>query len=452
MRIYKYLTAAAFVMSLALPIASRAQESSINTYSPYTMYGLGNLNRSPISAFAGMGGASIGFRNGRQEAGQLDVLDQRLNVANPASLSALPKESFIFDVGLAGSNVYMRQRSADGLLRTSFNTFNFNNITIAFPIIPKLGFAFNVAPYSEVGYNIHTDDESYLGDLGVVRYFYEGGGDVTEAKASIGWEPFKNFSVGAEMNYMWGNIDRRYQASILPYTGTGTYNEISAYTNEQVARVFGAFGMQYTPIDKAKTRVTLGATYRLGGQLRSNIKDYIPSNNIYGDDVRFNEFVSPMYMPQKIGVGVYFHRPQWAFGADYVFEDWGAKNAYDEANDVRYVNTNTLKTGVKYTPNRLDNRGRIVSFFNRMTYKAGFRTGNNYLEFKGLPMNERAVTFGVDIPFKADKISSLSLGFEYGERGTMKQGLVKENYFKINAGILLFGGDHDYWFRQHQYN
>ncbi len=449
MRIFKYLTAAALTISLALPIASRAQESSINTYSPYTMYGLGNLNRSPFSAFAGMGGASIGFRNG----GQFDMMgDIRLNISNPASLSAVPKGSFIFDVGLTGSNIYMRQQSAEGMLRTSFNTFNFNNISIAFPLTAKLGFAFSVAPYSEVGYKIHTDDKSYLADLGIVRYFYDGEGDITEAKAAVGWEPFKNFAIGAEVNYLWGNINRSYRASIVPYTGSGTYNDVSASTSENVARVFGALGVQYTPIDKPKTRLTVGATYRLGGQLRSDVSDYIPSNNIYGDVIRHNEFTSPTYMAQKIGLGVYFHRSKWAVGADYIFEDWGAKNAYDEANDVRYVNTNTLKAGIKYTPDRYDIRGKFGSFFNRMTYKAGLRTGNNYLEFNGIPMNERAVTIGVDIPFKATNVSMLSIGLEYGERGTMKQGLVKENYFKINAGIMLFGRDYDYWFDKYKYN
>ncbi len=135
MRIYKYLTGAAILSSLTLlPLASTAQESSLNSYSPYTMYGLGDLNRSPISAFAGMGGASIGFRNGGFDTtGEI-----KLNVSNPASLSGLAPRSFIFDVGMAGKNVYLRQQNRTaGLLRTSYNTFNFNNISFALPPYPR---------------------------------------------------------------------------------------------------------------------------------------------------------------------------------------------------------------------------------------------------------------------------------------------------------------------------
>ncbi|MDR2894673.1 MAG: hypothetical protein LBU97_04350 [Alistipes sp.] len=458
MRILTDLVAAILVWGLAaLPTISRAQESSLGTYSPYTMYGLGNLNRSPISGFVGMGGASIGFRNVFADesgnGGFETTADLRLNVANPASLSAIPKRTFTFDVGLAGSNVYLMQRNPTlGTLRTSFNTFNFNNITIALPIAGKLGLALSVAPYSEVGYKVHTDDESYLADLGVVRYFYDGQGAVNEAKAALGWEPFRGVSLGAEINYLWGNIDRTYQATILPYTGSGQYNTISATTNEHVSRAFGAFGLQITPVSSTKTRLTLGATYRLGGTLNSDVTDFIPSGNIYDDVIRLDEFTSPTRMPQKIGAGFYFHRLRWAVGADYVFEDWSRGNPYDAKNSVRYVDANTLKIGARYTPDRYDIRSRTGSFFNRVTYKAGVRTGGSYLEFRGEPMRERAVTLGLDIPFRAANVSTVSLGLEYGERGTLRQNLVKERYFKVNVGIMLFGRDYDYWFEKYKYN
>jgi hypothetical protein len=226
---------------------------------------------------------------------------------------------------------------------------------------------------------------------------------------------------------------------------------VKASTKEWVSRAFGAFGAQYTPIDKLKTRLTFGATYRLGGKLNSDITDFIPSGNVYEDVIRLDEYTSPVYMPQKIGAGFFFHRPKWAVGADYVFEDWGAHNGYAFSN-AKYVNTNVLKFGAKYTPDRFDIRGRFASFFNRMTYKAGFRTGNNYLEYMGLPLNERAVSFGVDIPFKADNVSTLSLAFEYGTRGTLQKSLVKEDYFKISVGIMFFGRDYDYWFEKYRYN
>jgi hypothetical protein len=461
MRKFKYTVAATLIVGLGLPLTSKAQESSLNTYSPYTMYGLGNLNRSSISSFVGMGGASIGFRNvwndGSPRGGMDGPGELRINVSNPASLSGLPQRSFTFDFGMAGANVYMSQRLAgEGMVRSSFNTFNFNNMTMAFPLAGNLGFAFTVSPYSEVGYRMHTDDKNYLADVGVVREYHDGQGEINEAKAAVGWEVLRGLSIGAEINYLWGNIDRTYRQQILPHTGSGTYTEISANTNMRVGRLFGAFGLQYTPFSSERNRLTLGATYRMGGALNAAVLDHIPSGNIYGDDVRYHEFRSATHMPQRIGVGAYYHRLRWTVGVDYIFEDWAANNAGDPyinaENEVRYVNTNTMKLGLSYTPNRYDLRGKFGSFFNRVTYKAGLRAGNNYLEFKGRPMPERAVTLGLDIPFKTLTVSTLSVGLEYGERGTMQQGLVKERYFRVNVGVMLFGRDYDYWFEKYKYN
>ncbi len=449
MRINKCLSRALLSLILIAPCVTRAQESSINTFSPYTMYGLGNIGGGANTAFAGMGGASIGFRNGGFDT----AAETRLNLSNPAAMSAIAPRTFVFDVGLAGSNVYLMERSAEnGTLRSSFNTFNINNITIAFPLAKRLGMAFNISPFSQVGYRVQLDDLSHGADPGVVRYFYDGQGDVNEAKASVGWEPFKGLSVGAEAIYMWGNIDRTYRAEINAYTGTGAYNDVNASTNEKVSRAFGAFGLQYTPLDKPKARLTIGATYRMSGKLNSKVTDHIPSNNIYGDDVRLEEFRSPLRMPQMIGAGVYFHKLKWAVGADYVYQDWGSKNNFELSPGIGYANTNAYKLGVQYTPNRFDIRGRFASFWNRVTYKAGVRYNDHYIMFGGRKLNEKAVSIGLDIPFQAMSVSMVSVGLEYGERGALRQGLVKERFFKINVGVMLFGRDYDYWFEKYKYN
>jgi hypothetical protein len=44
--------------------------------------------------------------------------------------------------------------------------------------------------------------------------------------------------------------------------------------------------------------------------------------------------------------------------------------------------------------------------------------------------------------------SSMNLGIEYGSRGTTSNGLIKEDYFSINIGLLF----NDKWFRKTLYN
>ena len=54
------------------------QSSSLNTYSPYTFYGIGDIHEEGIAVTRAMGGASIGFRN-----------PFYVNVTNPASYSSV---------------------------------------------------------------------------------------------------------------------------------------------------------------------------------------------------------------------------------------------------------------------------------------------------------------------------------------------------------------------------
>jgi hypothetical protein len=431
-----------FLLLAVLPaVGVSAQESSLNTYSPYTFYGLGNLNYTGSTIFSAMGGTSIGYRS---------EYELKVNTTNPASLSGLPKKSFFFDIGMSGMGVYLRQNDR----KSSYNTFNISNITMAFPLAKKLAMSLNVAPYSSVGYRVQREetDSDVLADLGAVTYYYTGEGDISEAKASVGWEPFKGVSVGAEFIYLWGNIDRNYQVNIRPYTGSGSYNGgangFTGVTNEKVSRVFGAFGVQYTAIKKEKLLLTFGATYRLGGKLNSEVTDYIPSGNIYNDIVRLDTLPSLTYIPQTIGVGVFLQRPRYSIGVDYVYQDWGRTNKYDAENDVAYIDTHTFKVGAQYTPDRYD----IRNFFKRNTYRVGFRYNDYYLQMKGRKMNERAVTFGVEIPFKMMTVSSVNVGVELGERGTLQHDLIRERYWKINVGVMLFGRDYDYWFEKYKYN
>lgn len=450
MRIRKSFACALLAAATTLPLAVSAQNSSLNGYSPYTLYGLGNLNFTGSTSFSAMGGASIGYRN--------ESFDLKVNTTNPASLSSLPQKTFFFDIGFTGSNVYLSQKDAaeNNLLRkSSFNTFNISNVTVGLPLAKRLGLAVNVAPFSSIGYRIQKEetDEDIHADLGSVIYTYAGEGNITEGKIGVGWEPLKGLSLGAEFIYLWGNIDRTYNAYVIPYTGSGTYRSMSADTNEKVSRILGGFGVQYTPITKDKTRLTVGATYRLGSALNSNITDYIfPNDNIYGDTVRYTTHTSATHLPQTIGIGVYFHRPKYALAVDYVFQDWATNNEYDPVNNVGYTNTHTFKIGAQYTPERYDLRGKPSSFFRRITYRTGFRYNDYYLVFDGHKMSEKAVTFGIDVPFKTMGVSAINLGVEFGERGTLQHNLIRERYFKINVGLLLFGRDHDYWFEKYKYN
>ena len=82
-----------------IPLATYGQNSSLNTFSPYTFYGIGDFATQGPGYIRSMGGAGIGFRN-----------SLKINYMNPASYSILRQKTFLFNVEMEGVNTYSKTR------------------------------------------------------------------------------------------------------------------------------------------------------------------------------------------------------------------------------------------------------------------------------------------------------------------------------------------------------
>jgi hypothetical protein len=60
------------------------------------------------------------------------------------------------------------------------------------------------------------------------------------------------------------------------------------------------------------------------------------------------------------------------------------------------------------------------------------------------------ITFGVSLPLSAYwGVSSVNLGLTYGQRGSIGNGLIQENYVKIDFGFSI---QDITWFTRNKYN
>lgn len=421
---------------LALPTLVKAQNSSINTFSPYTLFGIGDMATPGTAYIRSMGGAGVAYRN-----------PMMINYLNPASASAVQRQSFLFNVGLEGANYYLKSNTA----KSSFNTFNVRDVAVQFPIAKRLGFIFSMTPLSEVGYRMERSetDEDIIANLGDVKYKYLGEGNVTQFRAGIGMEIVKNVSLGVEAVYLHGNIDRTSSQVITPITTSQTFSSMNIYNNDNISRMFVNFGLQYNAISSAKHLLTVGATYQLGGNLNADRVRTIQGS--YGDTISSKSTAKDIIMPSVLNVGLSYTNYKFNVNADYTFQNWGTQNTKGVASNptdyvVGYTNTNSVKVGAQYTPNRQD----IRRFYNRLTYRAGVRYNDYYLTFNGKKINEKAVSVGIGIPVKFMGTSNINIGAEYGQRGNTRNGLIKENFFKFSVGFSLFG--EDYWFVKQKYD
>lgn len=422
-----------------LPFAGRAQENTLNSYSPYTFYGIGELHSQGPAFLRSMGGASVGFRSGYV-----------INYTNPASYSAISRQSFLFNFGMEGQNVYEKQNSSitGKVARSEYNSFNVRDIAVQMPLYRKIGFGVSVTPLSSVGYraqSIETDPD-IVADLGQVKYLYEGDGGLTQVKAGVGIEVVKNLSLGAEFIYYWGNIERNFETSVYSVTGDGTYNKTSASDKEVISRVNVGFGLQYNIFNDDNHILTVGATYQPSMKLRAEMTRLIEGNNVASDTVVFAESRTRLALPDAMTVGVTYQRRKYVIGADYTYRNWGDKNDYKLSNNAKYINTNAVNVGGQYTPNR----GDVRKYLNRISYRIGYKYSDYYVQFGGRKLKEQAITCGFGLPLKMSGASAIDIGFEYGVRGTTRDHLVRDTYFKFSVGLSLFG--EDFWFMKRKYD
>lgn len=449
MRVKKIIVKWVVMAAVALPCGIWAQTSSINAFSPYSMYGIGELQTQGALPTRSMGGAGLGMRS-----------SSRVNLLNPAAYSATAPKTFLFDFGVEGQNFYNRQQRDGQTLRTSYNTFNFHDIALQLPITRGLGLGFSLTPYSSVGYRVAgtIEDDEIWGNIGRVQQLYSGEGDITEVKLGLGWEIFKNFSIGVAAQYYWGEIDRSFTTTVVNnVVGAGSFTAAIGKETYGVSRFKGQVGLQWNIINDPRRRVfTLGATYDIGGDVRPDITRTVYSGNIFGTTVLEQSPHLKLVLPHQVAAGLYYQTSRIQIGADYVYQDWGSGNkGYREQAasgfEVAYRNTSTVKVGIEWTPNRLDVR-RLLK---RWSYRAGFRYGNYNQTFGGKTLTQYAITAGIGIPLKIMGASHIDLGVEYGRRGGPSQindrvGLVKQQYFKFAVGISMFG--EDYWFVRPKYD
>lgn len=448
------LVVAAAVM---LPYAVSAQTSSINAFSPYTMYGIGEINTPGTLPMRSMGGAGVAMRS-----------TGTVNLLNPAAYSAMPQKSFLFNFGLEGQNYYNSQK-VDGMSKsTAYNTFNFHDIAFQMPIAKKIGLGFSLTPYSSVGYRTnYTQDykptDPVWGNVGRIKYQYQGEGDVTEVKVGLGWEVFKNFSIGIAAQYYWGDIDRSFVMTPTAITGDGTFSSTVGSDNYSISSIKGQIGVQWNAIANQRRALTFGATYDFGGDLNPDVTKRIYIGDLYNSTVKGDTTHLALALPRQLSVGAFYQTAKWMIGLDYVYQNWkggnkntentGVSGADKHSFKVAYTNTSTVKFGVEYMPNRYD----VRKFMKRWSYRGGLRYGTYNQTYDGNKIGEYAVTLGVGVPVKFLAISAIDVGVEYGRRGynlAERLGLVRQQYFKFSIGFTLFAGaeNGEYWFRRPKYD
>ena len=129
----------AALMLAFVSLSAFAQDGAYVSYTPYSIFGVGDLLNQGSAYNSTMGGVGIAARNNRF-----------VNIMNPASVTARDTLSFMADFGLDGRISLF----SEGDKRALNTTFNIDDFVISFPMWNYTAFMVGITPMSDIGYKI----------------------------------------------------------------------------------------------------------------------------------------------------------------------------------------------------------------------------------------------------------------------------------------------------------
>ena len=422
--------AAAALFLAALPL--RAQNGAYNGFSPYSVYGVGDLHAAGTAYNASMGGVGVATRNKRF-----------VNVMNPASATARDSLSFMADFGLSGKFSVFTENDLHG----KKTLLNINDFVISFPMWRRTAFMVGIQPFSDTGFSMSyvdkiTSGEQSIGYTGNRAYGAYGDGGLTQFFAGASALLWNRLSIGAQYNLYFGTI-AKYSASQF---SDASYRSQTLGDTLQVRAHAAKFGLQYEqPIGTGK--LVAGATYRLKANVTGHAIEY--SNVAELDMGRHELEKDKISLGDEMGFGLtYMQGDKWSLEVDYLRGDWTGSN-FDAVRGFRNNGAHAFSTGVmqsvkagfEITPNRND----IRYFLKRCTYRLGAYMDQSYYKVDGVPVTAAGITLGMTLPV-FQGYNGITFALDLGQRG-FGTGFVKENYLGFHVGFNIF----DIWFRKPQY-
>ncbi len=409
------------------------------SYSPYSVFGIGDIAKEGTAFNKGMGGVGVATRNRRY-----------INTMNPASLSAIDSSSFMADFGLAEDNRVFRQTGGSNPITSGNNTFNINDFVIAFPVYRSFCMMVGISPFSNIGYDFssYESDAQIVGNTSPINFTHYGEGSVYQIFWGAGVEFWKRLSVGAELIYYFGTLDK---VGIISFYDSA-YQNVTGGTEIVARGTTVKLGAQYTQPFAGNVRMTVGATYRMGTKLRGTTDIYQ-----YGEQSSIRDTISYSTLNNKenlrigdeLGFGVSIRKgDKWTLEIDYLRSDW-SRSGFDNAAYTGTQNdgfsprvANSLRVGFDFTPNRND----IRYYMRRCTYRAGVYYDQSYYSYYGDLVSSKGVTLGITFPVYR-LYNGLTLGVDFGKKGSVRNNMVREMYATINVGFNI----HDLWFHKPKY-
>lgn len=393
--------------------------------SPYSRYGIGIVNRTPNSSLAAMGGVSYAMQS-----------NGYINFRNPASYVAFDSLSFVGDIAFNVISSYLKSNN----LTQKGVIGRLCYISIGLPVTRHWRTSVGFIPFSDRGYNI-TDSRD-LKDIGIVNYKYTGEGGLMQLYWGNAFKLYKGLSIGVNLSYLFGTLSStRYEE----FKGDYYYNYRIAQ-NDNADGIYVQAGLQYMAEIGEHHKLGVGVVYENSAYiwmkrnlLVNNYTSEYSSVSTYDTTYAVLNQKGSMRIPQSVGGGLsYSYKDKLLVGVDLSWQNWQNyslrwQNSSAQTSVDSLKNAFVANVGLQFVPDPTSG-----NFGKNIAIRFGARYSTGYIQVRNTPITEFSVSAGIGLPFRTfNSKCSINILLEYGGMGSLRNDLVRQNYFRIGLNLIL---------------
>lgn len=412
-----------FILLVFLSVCAQKAFSQNNT-SPYSIIGIGDIEKSYFDRSAGMANTSNSLSSNRF-----------LYHANPASYSSLDEHFFHVEVAARFKAVTYTGQPITSITSNQSNDLQFKKIVLAMKLRPWWSMSAGLLPFSTSNYSFYSTKPIQGSSLTATAY-NEGTGSTNQLFITNSFKLAKGLSFGVQSSYLFGQMQQK-ETLITNITDS----LLTTTKNVFLSNLYFKFGLQYHKKISSALTIAAGATGSLQTKLRANTSLVVKSgNSTLIDNQQYNN--NFFNLPQMLGGGISATlKDKYTFAADYNYQAWS--NLKYAGTGYTLVNSSRYSAGFEYS-NKLRLRDQS---FEKYFLQAGLFYSDSYLKINGQQLNDLGGTIGAGFtPLRNPKLV-VQGALEIGKRGTTSYGLVKENYTQFTITFSYV----DFWFKQKKF-
>ena len=400
------------------------------TNSPYTRYGLGELDAQTSVKSRAMGGVSYAIRDNMQ-----------VNFTNPASYSCADSLSFIFEGGVSFQN----SNFSNGSIKKNAKNASFDYIAMQFRLAPWLGFSAGVIPLSHVGYmmgKVITNEQNPDNNATVT---YSGSGGLNQFYGGLSFRPIKSLSVGVNASYLFGSVSHTMSESFESNTSAFPFSREATLKAKGMKFDIGA---QYTQQINKDNKLTLGVVFSpKHAELNTtgtivDVKGNTTTGIVSSSTTELSKEEATAGIPTSLGVGVaYEWKNKLTVAMDFMTQKW---------SDITYMNNKEafcdrtkIAFGAEYLPSPF-----ARNYLGAIKYRIGAYYSLPYYKKNNIrAAKEYGITAGFSLPLPRTN-SKINITGQYVCMKGADKTFLDERVLRLCIGVTY----NDHWFFKRKVN